>query len=621
MPEKIFRFRRTFSYLLYLSLLLSCLAVSPTAQASVSDTLAATEAPEQQNTGGLKASLLDLLYTFSGEQATRHLENLSKVSRCLYDPGHAQAGEYLTDELKKIGYTPILQDFPTQYRGATGRNIIVRKPGANSQATHLLTAHWDSSPTPSWPPTCNSLAFGANDNASGSAALLEIARMLSSSEVQFQDDIELAWFDAEEFGYLGSYHFVSQWAGNREVNPLNQPVGAVVNLDMISYTRLQPTGELWVVVEGAASSGLGQESTELVKKYLPHLNYKMYTIGDFFPAGRDPNRQSDQKAFWEGGLGSAIFLTEAVIDIDPRWHTPRDVLVEPDGAKRLNMAFLSEAARTGLLVVGNRARLSSNRVFPTLEPAFEQSWSKADRPVKLATQGGPATGRGWLWGPQPVRAGNEAYVESVDGSRKVVYFDKARLELAADGSVTNGLLVTEMTKGRVQLGDSRFENIGAAQVPVAGDDSENSDAPTYATFSGLTGATHNLSGQWVPDILSKDGAKGINPTLGLQARNKLYVPETGHNIPDVFVKWFESSGRVYEASSDEYTSGAIFDWVTTLGYPITEAYWVKAKVGGQEKTVLVQLFERRALTYTPANSPEWQVEMGNAGLHYLAWRK
>ena len=57
-----------------------------------------------------------------------------------------------------------------------------------------------------------------------------------------------------------------------------------------------------------------------------------------------------------------------------------------------------------------------------------------------------------------------------------------------------------------------------------------------------------------------------------------------------------------------------------VGLPITEAYWVTAMVGGKSKTVLVQAFERRVLTYTPDNPEGFRVEMGNVGLHYLAWR-
>ena len=56
------------------------------------------------------------------------------------------------------------------------------------------------------------------------------------------------------------------------------------------------------------------------------------------------------------------------------------------------------------------------------------------------------------------------------------------------------------------------------------------------------------------------------------------------------------------------------------GFPITEAYWSTVRVGGQPRTVLMQIFERRALTYTPGNPAGFTVEAGNVGLQYRAWR-
>ena len=54
--------------------------------------------------------------------------------------------------------------------------------------------------------------------------------------------------------------------------------------------------------------------------------------------------------------------------------------------------------------------------------------------------------------------------------------------------------------------------------------------------------------------------------------------------------------------------------------PITEAYWTTVEVAGVPNRVLVQAFERRVLTFTPDNVPEWQVEAGNVGRHYFIWR-
>jgi hypothetical protein len=57
-----------------------------------------------------------------------------------------------------------------------------------------------------------------------------------------------------------------------------------------------------------------------------------------------------------------------------------------------------------------------------------------------------------------------------------------------------------------------------------------------------------------------------------------------------------------------------------VGRPISEPYWVQVKLNKQDTSVLVQVFERRVLTYVPDNPEGWKVEMGNVGKHYLRWR-
>ena len=59
--------------------------------------------------------------------------------------------------------------------------------------------------------------------------------------------------------------------------------------------------------------------------------------------------------------------------------------------------------------------------------------------------------------------------------------------------------------------------------------------------------------------------------------------------------------------------------VNVFGYAVTEPFWVSTKVAGAQRTVLVQLFQRRVLTYNPALSG-LKVEMGNLGQHYYKWR-
>jgi len=78
------------------------------------------------------------------------------------------------------------------------------------------------------------------------------------------------------------------------------------------------------------------------------------------------------------------------------------------------------------------------------------------------------------------------------------------------------------------------------------------------------------------------------------------------------------SGLVYE--NGRYVTAKVYNPLYVFGLPVTGAYWVKVRVGGVERPILFQVFERRVLTYNPANPPAFRVEMGNVGQHYYWWR-
>ena len=221
----------------------------------------------------------------------------------------------------------------------------------------------------------------------------------------------------------------------------------------------------------------------------------------------------------------------------------------------------------------------------------------------------------------------EPYANSPDGVRTVQYFDKSRMEINnpnGDHSnpffVTNGLLVKEMVSGQLQLGDTQFEGRSPANIGVAGDIDDTS-GPTYATLNGKTGAVARSTSP-VTATLTRDGTAGDDPaSFGkYNAKAVYFVPETGHNIASPFWDFINQSGPVYDTSG-KLVQAKLFDPLFyATGFPITEAYWTKVKVGGTVKDVLVQAFERRVLTYTPANPAGFQVEMGNDGRHYHLWR-
>jgi Peptidase family M28 len=575
----------------------------------------------------LNATLQDVIGAVSGENLIRYVADTSQFSRCIWDAGHNQAVDYFVKTLSDMGYKPQTQPFTSSAAGTRGtrmQNVVARKSGTNPQAVHIIGAHYDSTSNRIFPPVCDGLATGANDNASGVAAVLEIARLLNRG--QFRDDIELVLWDAEEFGYLGSQHYVQQY----KATTANLPVGAVINLDMIGYpVDGGASRTVYMVAQPGDSLALAREGLDLTTRYLPGVKYQPYTIGEAFPANRDPNRNSDHRSFWETNLGTAIYLNEDALDTlsgDPRWHTPNDTLFQRDGSLRFDTKTFADATRVALLITGSKAVPQPRRFFSNLEPRFEQAWAKADRPVLVGVETGQGVGRGYTWGAQPFQIRQEPYSEAAGGIREVAYFDKARMELTNNSAnpVTNGLLVREMSAGQVQLGDSRFEAKLPSQVPVAGDPNEsnqNPSAPTYASFKAIIergGVASNTNP--VTATLSKNGLMGNDAGQGALARNVFFVRETGHNIPDVFFNWFSLQGRIFDSATGSYGNGLVFDWVSTIGLPVTEAFWVATKVGGEDKRVLVQLFERRVLTYTPSNPSAFQVEMGNVGQHYYKWR-
>jgi|GEM_PF-5818733 len=267
-----------------------------------------------------------------------------------------------------------------------------------------------------------------------------------------------------------------------------------------------------------------------------------------------------------------------------------------------------------------------------ISAAFEQVWERADNPVAMGR-----AQRSWLWGPKPLANLMEPLAESPGGFREVQYYDKSRMELndpKADPKspwyVTNGLLVYEMVSGQVQVGNNKFEPRAPARIPLAGDTMTAGPAnftPSYetlarvATLSGNQNRAQPRIGQEVNQTLSADGTIGtLAPRAGALVFPKIqqYDQQLGHNIPDVFWNFMNQQGIVYE--DGQYRQGQVFNWLYTMGYPLTEPYWIDVTINNQRTQVMMQAFQRRLLTYNPANAPEWRVEMGNVGLQYYQWR-
>jgi thermitase len=257
----------------------------------------------------------------------------------------------------------------------------------------------------------------------------------------------------------------------------------------------------------------------------------------------------------------------------------------------------------------------------TLLPSIGATWLPADLPVASHV-----SRRTWLWGPHAFHIGTEQYADAEHDRRLVAYYDKSRMEITnpyGDRSsvwyVTNGLLVNEMISGDVQVGDALFEHIGPAQVPVAGDPDDQT-GPYYASFFELRDSPAQPPEAVLIQTVDRSGAVGADDRLaayGVTAAE--HVPATGHRVASVFWIYLNSTGPIF--SNGAYQDARIFNpTFYATGFPVTPALWSRVSVAGEVQDVLIQCFERRCLTYTPSNPTDWQVEMGNVGLHYYRWR-
>ena len=253
-------------------------------------------------------------------------------------------------------------------------------------------------------------------------------------------------------------------------------------------------------------------------------------------------------------------------------------------------------------------------------PFFQATWDRTD-----ALVAGGAVARTWVWGTAISGALGETYDEAPGGTRLVQYFDKSRMEITDPQHdptdiwyVTNGLLARELITGQMQVGDNDWIDRPPAEINIAGD-ADDPDGPTYASFAGHLSDDPTGEGDALLATIDRDGTVGCCAPDSHGVTAGPLVEETGHRVADVFWDYLNSGGKIIERG--RRTTGSLFaNPFYATGYPIGEAYWASVRVAGILQWVLVQPFERRVMTYTPDNAPDWRVEMGNVGHHYFSWR-
>ncbi len=206
--------------------------------------------------------------------------------------------------LLQSGAVKIKIDSDTRLAQKTGVNVIATKRGTSGK-TIILGGHPDSvEDTP-----------GANDNGSGTAVVLELARALAQKPNKHT--LTFVTFDAEEFGLIGSRHYADNLAESDRAQ-----IAAMLNFDMLGGGR----GPLLLGGEGA----LGQMARDAAKEI--GVDARNFALGN--------NAGSDHQSFTRIGIDAVFFSRDYDL-----LHTPQDAIVE------IRAEYLGEAGRVAMKLV------------------------------------------------------------------------------------------------------------------------------------------------------------------------------------------------------------------------------------------------------------------------------
>jgi len=185
-------------------------------------------------------------YAFDAERAFAYLEKqVSFGPRNPGSEGHRRCLEWMKQEAAKTADRVFTQSFTRRYGGKdiTFTNVFAVYPGASDRIV-ILCAHWDTRPfadEETDPARAAKPIPGANDGASGVAALLELGHLFRAQKPPVT--VVVIFFDGEDFGkdvkdmLLGSTEFARQWRA--VLKDVGQDVEYGILLDMVGAKDLR----------------------------------------------------------------------------------------------------------------------------------------------------------------------------------------------------------------------------------------------------------------------------------------------------------------------------------------------------------------------------------------------
>jgi subtilisin-like proprotein convertase family protein len=218
------------------------------------------------------------------------------TSRYYNNPSNDKAGQYIFEKFLSYGLNTRYMTFRPQ---SNGINVIGTKMGTKyPDRQYIICAHYDDMPS-------SGLAPGADDNGSGTCAVIEAARLLSP--YAFDYTITFIAFDMEEQGLYGSKAYAdTAYYINHDT------ILGVINLDMIAWDSNNDY-KMDVHVNNN-SMGFADDIISAFNIYQPQLvPSRLFSISG----------GSDHQSFWNRGY-KAILAIESTSDFNAYYHTSND---------------------------------------------------------------------------------------------------------------------------------------------------------------------------------------------------------------------------------------------------------------------------------------------------------
>ena len=256
-------------------------------------------------------TLINEISTDSLKSTVQWLQNMG--TRFAFSENNREVAVKIRDRFRRMGYDDVSLDsfwvsttWQFKLYESWQYNVICHLQGSvHPDSLMIIGAHYDNMLSVGDP---FELVPGADDNGSGVAAAIEIARVMKLKDYEPAISIRFVAFAAEEVGLLGSTDFVAKtaWSG--------RPVRLMINNDMIAYTPYS-NRMFWTVniMNYTNSTELRSEAMTLCKKYtgLTPLN------------DNTNNKRSDSYSFFLKDYKAVYF---AAGDSNPNYHTAEDIV-------------------------------------------------------------------------------------------------------------------------------------------------------------------------------------------------------------------------------------------------------------------------------------------------------